>query len=323
MYEIKKCLFLHCQTPLHAGSGAELGVVDLPIQREKHTGFPKVEASGIKGALREELEHLANNNQEEIIKLQLAFGYDDDGMDAFPKVKAFFDTKKKTDYAGALGFSDARLLLFPLKSVKGLYVWASCPAILERFRSEMQDVCGINPEIEIPYPVKEAGVADLESVSLGNGKLGLEGYLIDISTGLQKQVSALANSLSRLFPLLPLDLANRFVVLPNDLFSLFTQLSTEVVTRTKIDNATGTVSDTALFTEEYLPAESLLYALVFASPVFQEEKIKNDNNYPLKDGRNVWDYFQRQLTKKKVIQIGGNYTLGKGLVRTSILNSQP
>ena len=30
-------LFLHAQTSLHPGSGTALGVVDLPVQRERHT----------------------------------------------------------------------------------------------------------------------------------------------------------------------------------------------------------------------------------------------------------------------------------------------
>ena len=48
--------FIRVITPLHAGTGQELGVVDLPIQRERHTGFPKVEASGLKGSIREVFE---------------------------------------------------------------------------------------------------------------------------------------------------------------------------------------------------------------------------------------------------------------------------
>lgn len=56
MFKEAKPLFLICETPLHAGSGDELGVIDLPIQREKHTNFPKVEASSLKGALRESFE---------------------------------------------------------------------------------------------------------------------------------------------------------------------------------------------------------------------------------------------------------------------------
>ena len=39
MYKLARPLFLHCQTPLHAGTGQDLGYIDLPIQREKHTFY--------------------------------------------------------------------------------------------------------------------------------------------------------------------------------------------------------------------------------------------------------------------------------------------
>lgn len=35
--------FIIAETPVHAGSGSELGIVDLPIQRERPTAFPKIE----------------------------------------------------------------------------------------------------------------------------------------------------------------------------------------------------------------------------------------------------------------------------------------
>jgi hypothetical protein len=35
-------LTLYTRTPLHAGSGASVDVVDLPIMRERITGFPVV-----------------------------------------------------------------------------------------------------------------------------------------------------------------------------------------------------------------------------------------------------------------------------------------
>jgi len=49
-----KPFFIKSITPLHVGSGSDLGVVDLPIQRESHTGFPKIEASSLKGSIRSE-----------------------------------------------------------------------------------------------------------------------------------------------------------------------------------------------------------------------------------------------------------------------------
>jgi len=65
MFQISKPLFLICETPLHAGSGDSLGIVDLPIQREKHTSFPKIEASSLKGALREAFEEESERVPEE------------------------------------------------------------------------------------------------------------------------------------------------------------------------------------------------------------------------------------------------------------------
>ena len=59
MYKIARPLFFRCITPMHVGCGSDLGIVDLPIQREKHTGYPKIESSGIKGCIREDFEAVA------------------------------------------------------------------------------------------------------------------------------------------------------------------------------------------------------------------------------------------------------------------------
>jgi CRISPR-associated protein Cmr4 len=47
MYKIARPFFMVVETPLHAGSGMGVGIVDMPIQRERHTSFPKLEASGL------------------------------------------------------------------------------------------------------------------------------------------------------------------------------------------------------------------------------------------------------------------------------------
>ena len=46
MYKAFQPFFLVAEAPIHAGSGSEVGIVDLPIQRESHTGFPKIEGCG-------------------------------------------------------------------------------------------------------------------------------------------------------------------------------------------------------------------------------------------------------------------------------------
>ena len=101
------------------------------------------------------------------------------------------------------------------------------------------------------------------------------------------------------------------VVLGDDDFRDFVNLSTEVITRTKIDNETGTVASGALFTEEYLPAESVLYSLVLAHREFKAESALS--------AADVLQFFGDHLAH--VIQIGGNATLGKGLTQTAFSNS--
>lgn len=107
---------------------------------------------------------------------------------------------------------------------------------------------------------------------------------------------------------------NDILVLSDDDFKDFVNLSTEVITRIKIDNETGTVQAGALFTEEYLPAESVLYSLVLASPEF----VTKGSTRPEK-AEPIMDIFKSGIMQLPVIQLGGNATLGKGLLRTKLI----
>ena len=52
MFKNAKVMFIYTETSLHCGSGTSLGVIDLPIQREKYTDYPVCQASGIKGVVQ-------------------------------------------------------------------------------------------------------------------------------------------------------------------------------------------------------------------------------------------------------------------------------
>ena len=109
-------------------------------------------------------------------------------------------------------------------------------------------------------------------------------------------------------------LQKNLVILSDEDFRDFTQMSTEVITRTKIDNATGTVADGALFTEEYLPNDAVLYTSIFASDEYgKQEKTK--------DAKSVMNYVTERFEKEiPYFQLGANATLGKGMLRTTIKN---
>lgn len=293
----KKALpfFILTESPLHAGSGSDLGVVDLPIQREKHTGFPKIEASGLKGCIREQFER-ADCNFVDIV-----FGPEDGG-----------------DYAGALGFTDARLLLFPVKSMKGVFAWITCPSVLDKFKRELSDLAKVTGIPTVP----EANCIPKESNLLipGQNKIVLEEYTFSVQSedGCSQSARWLAENIFK-DPSLSYwqkKLKRDLVVLSDDDFTDFVKLSTEVITRTRIDSETGTVAQGALFTEEYLPQESILYALALASPLFCEKNKKEAFTEKFaqksKEEEKVLAYFRKC---PPIFQLGGNATIGKGIVR--------
>lgn len=315
MYKLAKPLFLHCQSPMHVGSGSDLGLVDLPIQRESHTGFPKIEASSLKGAIRENFEGKAKTD-DDWYNIQLAFGFDKDGLP--PGVEKQFSKKEDCDYSGALAFSDARLLLFPVKSFKGIFAYVTCPQVLERFKNDLQ-ICGdtTNAMLTALSTLPQANkVAALDLVT--SEKIILEDYAFTV----QNNDQATKNFATALGKHLGIDITKRLVVLPDDVFSDFVKLFTEVITRNKIDNFKGTVAKGALFTEEYLPAESVLYSLVFANSIFTAKEdrkgiFKKVDTDTVSEEQKVQNYFATKVADKDgYMQIGGNSTLGKGIVKT-------
>lgn len=338
MFKIAKPFYIRTISSLHAGSGNDLGIIDLPIQREKHTSFPKIESSSLKGALREAFETKAQKEKEEYLEklrasnvsimdfgetleegkkklfnydysIHLAFGYDESGVNE--NIKKHFGND--TEFSGALGFSDARILFFPVRSAKGVFAWITCPFALKRFEEEMN-------------LTDQKVIFNKYDVSIGNCKLNNESKILinDKSVVLEEySFEAKKEDLSNVvnvFSEIP-ELKEKIVILSDDDFKDFVNLSTEVITRTKIDNATGTVASGALFNEEYLPAESIMYYLVFASPVFQKDEKKKGifKSNGESEEQQVFEFFENGLPE--IVQIGGNATIGKGIVKTKQIKS--
>ena len=291
MYKKSEIFYIKTITPTHMGSGSDLGIVDLPIQRESHTGFPKIEGSSLKGSIREAVEQ---NNADEI-KVHQVFGYDETNASNNAK-ETFKDNKDK--FAGAIGFSDARVLLFPVKSVKGVFAYVTCPMVIERFINDL-NIADIKVDFTKP---QENKITKNSSIKLEDEEVViLEEYSFEISSN-DENVEKFANFLRNK---LNID-TSKLIVLSNDDFKDFVKMFTEVITRTKIDNSKGIVQEGALFTEEYLPAETVMYSLAMVSPIFAKLKESDINNED-----DVLKFFKDGCSD--VIQIGGNATIGKGI----------
>src|SRR3954452_21287748 len=119
-------LYLYVETPLHAGVGSGLSSIDLPIQRERTTQYPMIQGSGIKGKLRASLE----GNREDL------------APEAREMVDIVFGPPSTSgtgsDHAGALIVGDARILLFPVRSLNGVFAYTTSYDVLNRFTRDIE-----------------------------------------------------------------------------------------------------------------------------------------------------------------------------------------
>ncbi len=302
MYQQAMVIGLYAETPVHAGTGSTPGIVDLPIQRERYTQYPVIQASGVKGVLRDFAAHQRNGEKRLV---ELIFGP---------------DTQNAAEYAAAISVTDARVLCFPVRALQGVFVWATSPYALSRFR---RDVEGTKKRVpwDVPAVETKAVVAD-KGVLVDEGMLVLEEY------GFEAEVLEKAKQIAQWIAqnLLPQDPAyqywreqfqKRFVILPEDAFRDFVLHSTEIVSRIKLDDTTKTVQRGALWTEEYLPSETLLYSCIFATQPRAPKD--NEKDSPL-DASGVLLQLRRWINRQR-IQLGGNATIGRGIVYVHVLGT--
>jgi len=310
MFKSVGALFLYTETPLHVGSGTSFGVADLPIQREKHTYFPIVQSSGLKGVMRQFIKESLYKNAEEVINETLSIIFGPEG-------------ERASDHGGALSFSDARIVLFPVRSLNGVFTWITCPLALERFKRDM-GLLGQQINWQLPSDLKHGALTSENCVVLvDEDNIVLEEYTF--KTSKSDSVSAVAKFLS--LSALPDDKEHSYwseklynetgnssslVILSDTDFADFVRLSTELITRTRIDHEKGTVASGALWTEEHLPMDSLLYCMLLCA---DPKSNKTQPPAELANAEKILQFMKSKLTNKNLIQLGGDETVGRGLVK--------
>lgn len=283
-------LFIHAQTPLHPGSGTALGTVDLPVQRERHTQWPIIPGSTLKGILRDAGRPNGGSN-----------GAREDWLAAFGP-----ETAEADKHAGALSLTDARILAFPVRSIKGIFAWTTCHTVLQRLARDLTLVHGNSDELQLPNaPTKDKALCSQSSPLLvDDNKLILEEFEFDRAGDADKVSNWIADhAFDKDDKFTPERLKTHLAVLDDDDFTHFVRYATEIVARVGLDYERKTVKRGALFYEEFLPAETLFYSLVLTSPSRRENHARS--------ARQILDYLRGKIPP--VLQIGGNETIGKGL----------
>lgn len=299
--ELTSILKFYAISPIHAGAGSSTSVVDLPIQRERHTNWPHIQASSVKGALRQHFRRFASNNKTDNIQkedknlINFIFGTDyDNDKETEKEVKI---DSEKTDSPGAISVSDAKILAFPMRSNIAPFVHVTCQTVLDRLSRDLE-FCGININNKLSYKK----VSNEEAISLKGSinkdqKIILEDVVVEV-----KENSTIPSDIKQIPDIF--ENVENLILVSDEIFYYCVSYCTEIQTQIKIDSFTGTTQDGSLRYQELLPSDTLLYSVVYYSAS------AFDNN------------LQAEMVKKIVeenikdfIQIGGDETLGRGICR--------
>jgi CRISPR-associated protein Cmr4 len=283
--------WLHALSPTHAGIGRGVGYIDLPIDRDGVTGWPILRGSGFKGVWADHHRATADARRNDPT-LRAAFGVAGDDNNS---------------NAGALIPTDAKLVCLPVRSFRGTFAWATSPLCLQMLRRTLS-LAGLTGVPDAPASLDEGKAHHTTTSVLVEGN---SIYLEDLDFAAQKCDTAtawatlIAENVFAGDPAWQDQFKKRFVVLPDSAFDFLCETGTEVHSRVRIDDDTKTVAKGALWTEESLPAETILLGLIQCDRVFG----RNGEDIAPKD---LLDRFAKEAL---ILQIGGKANIGRGQVR--------
>ncbi len=271
---------LYAETAIHAGAGSSTGIIDLPIMREAHTGYPCIFGSAMKGAFRAYCEQkIADRN----------------------KIKNIFGTEANENraWAGALTMGDAKLLLLPVRSLTTHFRWVSCPAILKRLQKDLKRA-QLDNTFQIPEPIDDTYCLTFNS---SDDFLYLEEYRYRCDVKEQKEAEELLNLLNYLMPN-NIQVNDQITLVSDNQFAHLSQIATVVTPHIAIDNEQKTVKPGALWYEETLPADTVMYTILSTESTRNKDGIYSEQA--------IQDDLFALFESYPYLQIGGNETVGMG-----------
>ncbi|WP_110513717.1 type III-B CRISPR module RAMP protein Cmr4 [Herpetosiphon llansteffanensis] len=290
-------IFVHALSPIHAGTGQSVDVIDMPIAREKATNLPYIPGSSVKGVIRDVYADLE-------------------------KRKSVFGTEEQ---AGDAIFADQRLLLLPIRSLYGTFAWVTSPYVLNRFAREAKtcfDDSNPIPTIssaattrkDSSDPKKGHAIALVtkQSVLSANDTVYLEDLDIPASANPDGNAADawaqwLGATIFKHDDPWQTILQERLCIVHDEIFNFLVTTATEITARIRLDDNTKVVEKGGLWYEEALPAETILAGIV----AINDQK-GNKNTAAV-------DAALEQVAQQNLIQFGGNATVGRGLCRLALV----
>lgn len=287
-------LYLYAESPVHAGAADSVDVLDLPVQREAATGYPVIWGQSLKGALRQAAMEAGgqwnDRRVQRIFGSQIAESSDEGGTSP-----------------GLLNVGDAQFVAMPVPALRRTFAWASSEIALGRLARKYTNLGTTVPQV--PAVASDRGAAaDPVWTAAPDEVLGPCLVPLSDSDEVRAWAQRLASdALGAGSPFAPFSqkLGTDLLVVGADITPMLLRECTEQAARVQLGSS-KTVEN-GPFYSEYLPAETILAA----SLVLRQAADTADNRDAL-----------RELLDGKLLQLGGDETLGKGLVWGRLLGDQ-
>ncbi|MGC8570308.1 MAG: type III-B CRISPR module RAMP protein Cmr4 [Caldivirga sp.] len=337
--EVRGLFFIEALTPMHPGLGkGGEGFVDLPVQRDEF-GFPTIWASSLKGAVKSSLLLECDNSSNEIERLVcrrrilLTFGP---------------DTGEASEYASAISMLDARLILIPARSLKGVWTYVTSPHLLNYLFTYLEAINDNNR-----LGILRNLLNNVSSITKKTAVVNTNGLLIESSgkryivlNELELTAEPNGDTAKQLTSILPNELTSiinerGIALVSDDVISDVVRRSLIIQPRIRLDYASKTVAGGGLWEEEYLPQYTIMTSAIFCKRVRltnlpEDELGKRIEQFIDKDLKNTQvnrndlskkyeDLISNELSdankvcnivaKLNYMMFGGKETIGKGLAK--------
>jgi CRISPR-associated protein Cmr4 len=295
---------LYTLTPTHCGTGQASGAVDLPIARERHTGFPLIPATSLKGVVRDLVEGHRGADPWLKERRKAFLGTDPPGE---------LGSEERLE-AGSLVLTDGRLLAFPVRSLQAPYFWITCPLVVQRWERDRR---ALGLAVPSQSSTRSGSLTDsrvaISGAASGAGSLVLEDHFFEDVSWEHVTLQSVAESWASLLPHAEKPtrdlLQRRLVCVPDHHFVDLVQRATPINARVQLTGgkttdkwrnpATDQDEEGNLWYEESLPSDCLFSVLATS---------RTRKATDLDDLRALLSEPSHAL-----IQIGGNETVGQGL----------
>ena len=281
-------LYLYAETPVHAGGGTSVGVVDNPIQREAGTTYPVVKGESLKGALR-------------ALAVEMGMGRD--------RVNELFGDEivagESAPRPGQLAIDDAQLVALPVPTLTSTFAWATSAVSLARLSEKLWRAARV--ELRTPVPADGALATPGSSWNPADEIFGITTSPVSVDAVVGEWASYLADHAfveHGVFEYFRDKLRRDLVVLDDADFTANATFGTEISTRNRLDGDKRVVPG-GLFTAEYLPTETLLVSMVAS-----------------RDAEHLRDLARLIDDSGSLFQLGGGESIGKGQLWARLVETE-